>query len=143
MSYNLFLDDIRTPSQVKWIALPLVEWIVVRNFDQFKGYIMLHGIPTRVSFDHDLAPEHYNPSIDWTKPLTCSSEPTGYDCVKWLIDYCQEHSVEFPEYYLHTLNDAGKKNMESYIRSFAKSKQIKAEEQKRIATDVRNYLEEQ
>jgi hypothetical protein len=118
--YSLFLDDVRQPKQVTWVELPLVEWVVVKNFDQFIAYIKLHGCPTRVSFDHDLAPEHYKDDIDWSKPLHMT-ELTGMDCVKWLVDYCIEHNHTFPEYYLHTLNNQGKLNMESYISSYKKS----------------------
>lgn len=120
MYYSLFLDDIRMPNHVNWVELPLVEWVVVRNFDQFIAYIKLHGCPTRVSFDHDLAVEHYNPNIDWTKSVQ-TRELTGMDCVKWLVDYCDEHNCKFPEHYLHTMNSQGKENMRSYIESYQKS----------------------
>ena len=114
--YNLFLDDERVPKNVTWVELPLVEWVIVRNFEQFITYIKLHGIPARVSFDHDLAPEHYQGLQ--------SDELTGMDCVKWLVDFCDEHNHKFPEYYLHTLNTDGEANMKSYIESYLKSKKI-------------------
>ena len=119
-NYNLFLDDIRMPNKVSWINLPLVDWVIVRNFDQFTAYIKLHGLPLRVSFDHDLADEHYaGDSVQ-------SVNPTGYDCVKWMVQYCIDHEKPFPEYYLHTLNDNGLMNMLSYIRSFEKTQNANA-----------------
>ncbi len=118
MDYNLFLDDVRMPKQVSGVDLPLVEWQIVRNFEQFTTYIKLHGVPARVSFDHDLGPMHY--IFDWAGNDTCPGQLSGYDCVKWLVQYCQEHNHKFPDYTLHTLNDVGKNNMESYIQAYLK-----------------------
>ena len=39
MSYNLFLDDMRYPKDVKWIELPLVEWTIVRNYKEFGSFV--------------------------------------------------------------------------------------------------------
>ena len=126
MKYNLFLDDVRQPHQVTWLDLPLVEWKIVRSFDQFITYIKLHGVPQTVAFDHDLDPKHYTQSdAFWSNdPDAHIGEPTGMDCVKWLVEFCHEHNHAFPTYYLHTLNDAGKKNMDSYIYSALKSENI-------------------
>lgn len=35
MGYNLFLDDVRIPSEVNWVKLPSVNWIVVRSYQEF------------------------------------------------------------------------------------------------------------
>jgi len=107
--YCLFLDDCREVKDIDWIDLPShINWVVVRNFEQFETYIKLHGVPTTISLDHDLN----------------STELNGMDCVKWLVEFCFEHNHKFPEYYLHTLNDAGKKNMKSYIESYLKSQKL-------------------
>src|SRR5579859_2852646 len=121
-AYNLFLDDVRYPKQVSWINLPLVEWVIVRNFEEFVAYIKCNGCPAIVAFDHDLGPEHY--IFDWSGSDTCPSQLSGYDCVKWLVEYCEEHNHKFPEYYLHTMNDQGLLNMKGYIESYRKSKEL-------------------
>jgi len=64
---KLFLDDIRIPKD----AIGLVpsnlnqfyfenDWVIVRSFLEFCNYIQKFGLPDFISFDHDLADEHYN-----------------------------------------------------------------------------------
>lgn len=123
--YHLFLDDERKPSQVTWVQLPLVEWTIVRNFEQMTKLVTERGLPATVSFDHDLAEEHYRPSMyaadghynqyygDGT-----FKEKTGYECAKWLVMYCADRGLAFPTYYVHTLNPIGLENIKSYIKSY-------------------------
>jgi hypothetical protein len=122
--YSLFLDDQRQPKQVTWVELPPVEWVVVRNYKEFVDYISVHGPPARVSFDHDLALEHYpifetnaanNPTVI---PYASYKEKTGYDCAKWLINYCMMKVAKLPECYVHTLNPIGRDNIDSIIKSY-------------------------
>ena len=47
-------------------------------------------------------------------------EKTGYDCVKWLCNYCQDNNIKFPKYYIHSMNDVGALNMLSYINNYIK-----------------------
>lgn len=85
----LWLDDIRTP--------PGNGWTWVKNHAEFTGYIMSYEPPRLASFDHDLA----DGSFDW------QSEPTGYDCVKLMIE-----RRWFPrEVILHSMNLVGVDNM--------------------------------
>ena len=56
---KLFLDDERAVKDVTWIELPLGPWTVVKNYRQFVEYITNNGLPEVISFDHDLADEHY------------------------------------------------------------------------------------
>lgn len=59
----LFLDDIRWPieafqytkNEIFWEK----EWSIVRNYQQFVDWIIENGLPKLISFDHDLADEHY------------------------------------------------------------------------------------
>ena len=100
MSYNLFLDDEIDSYKVTWVRLPYVEWEIVRNFNNFIKVISVFGLQDFVSFDHDLG-----------------LEKTGYDCVKWLVDYCIERNIRFPKYEIHSKNPIGKANIEGYILS--------------------------
>lgn len=125
MYYNLFLDDERVPLDVKWIDLPLVNWIIARSFSDFVDIINKNGLPKIISFDHDLADEHYrefinskNGEFNYNK----MKEKTGYDCVKFLIDYCIDNNLDLPEYYIHTMNPIGRENMNSLLESYKKSK---------------------
>lgn len=56
MTYNLFLDDERNPSDVNWVMLPhKVNWEIVRTYNEFKNMILKKGVPAFVTFDHDLS----------------------------------------------------------------------------------------
>lgn len=124
--YNLFLDDDpeRIPHKLAWIELPLVEWTIVRNYKQFVETILQKGLPQRVSFDHDLADEHYAEYLSSVRDGKFSyknvKEKTGYHCCKWLIEYCLKKSLSFPEYYIHTQNPIGRANIQSLIDSYKK-----------------------
>jgi hypothetical protein len=128
--YNLFLDDERLPKNVIWVNLPLVHWIIARNYNEFIRVITENGIPTRVSFDHDLAFEHYpggigiyegDPRIKTIKLKYDSyRERTGYHACKWLIEYCLERKLSLPECFVHTLNPVGRQNIQSLLDSYKK-----------------------
>lgn len=124
--YNLFLDDDpgRIPNELMWVELPAVEWTIVRSYKQFVETILQKGIPKIVSFDHDLADEHYAEFISSSRTgnfrYNDVKEKTGYHACKWLIEYCLEKNVPFPEYYIHTQNPVGKMNIQSLIDSYRK-----------------------
>lgn len=123
--YNLYLDDIREPQDAfyytgdyKYLEL---DWIVVRSYDKFVEYIDAYGLPELVSFDHDLADEHYN-YLKTQDDVNYSSynEKTGYECVKWLCDYCMDNNKTLPECLYHTKNLIGEINMRTYVGNFKK-----------------------
>jgi hypothetical protein len=126
MSYNLFLDDVRSPHQVKWITLPHnALWTIVRSYDEFVKTIEEKGVPAFVTFDHDLSIEHYalsepregvdSPTVI---PYESYSVKTGYDCAKWLVEYCRKNSVQIPNYAIHSMNPIGRGNIDDYLKSF-------------------------
>lgn len=120
--YNLFLDDIRSPHQcvayTKKEIYDSLDWQVKRSYEEFVECVTDNGLPEVVSFDHDLADAHYNPTT-WTEDFVYH-EKTGFDCVKWLVDYCINNNLKFPEWHLHTMNPVGRKNMEAYILNYLK-----------------------
>jgi len=129
MSYNLFLDDERHPKDVKWVDLPPVEWRVVRTYKDFVRLITKDGLPKKISFDHDLAQEHYGEYIrvateksEEAKQIRYDTlrEKTGYDCAKWLVDYCIEWDKDLPEYYIHTMNPVGGINIKHVLKNYEK-----------------------
>jgi len=120
---NIFLDDIRNPKD----AIGLVddrlnrfywesEWQVVRNYEEFVDFITKNGIPDFISFDHDLADQHYNNDNDYSG----YTEKTGYEAAKWLVDYCLENECKIPCYIVHSANPVGKLNIESYLSNAEK-----------------------
>lgn len=125
--YNLFLDDdpTRIPHKLAWIELPLVKWTVVRSYDEFVNHIKAHGIPARVSFDHDLGPtayQEYHKAINSNGIINYDNieERTGMDCARWLAHLCVERNVPIPLYYIHTLNPIGRQNIFSILESARK-----------------------
>jgi len=127
--YNLFLDDDpkRIPNKLYWIQLPDVEWVIVRNYNEFVGFIERNGLPKIVSFDHDLGDEHYQEyfrvqATKFTEGIDYSrfKEKTGYECAKWLANYCVDRNIPLPIYYVHTLNGPGGANIFSVLESARK-----------------------
>lgn len=127
MGYNLFLDDERMPYQVGNYIYPveikplyrLETWEIVRNYEEFVKIIEERGLPSLISFDHDLADIHYDSNI--FKETFTYREKTGYDCAKWLIDYCQLHNLELPKYLVHSMNPIGKENIQKLLENFKKT----------------------
>jgi len=84
--YNIYLDDVRTPTEG--------DWIVVRNYDEFVSKVLeleLDNIGL-MSLDHDLgetAMKEYfdNVSPNYKLDYNNIEEKTGYDCVKWLVNH--------------------------------------------------------
>ena len=110
----LFLDDIREPLQAfeytKQYIFIQNEWEVVKNYNEFVNFIEVNGLPKFISFDHDLADTHYTPEPLWTdynaskewQDKQVHKEKTGYECAKWLVDYCIDSNLKCPDYYCHS-----------------------------------------
>lgn len=124
MKTALYLDDVRTPLA----DLPNhAPWVVVRNYNEFTEYVILHGVPDFVSFDHDLAPEHMNDYFNQVAQQGYQhpkydeyEEKTGLDCAKFLVDYCQNNKVELKRCAVHSHNPVGAANIQSFLNGFKK-----------------------
>lgn len=92
---KLYLDDLR--------PIPN-EFIGVRTYTEFINYINQNGLPDFISFDHDLG-----------------LEESGFDCAKWLVNYCLDKKIGLPEFTVHSQNPVGKKNIESLLNNFIKN----------------------
>lgn len=125
MSYNLFLDDVRNPEQcaeympvnVRYMY-PAAKWEVVRSTEEFVRIIEKRGLPILVSFDHDLADVHYNPST--RKEGFTYHEKTGYDAAKWLVNYCIDKHQKLPTWLVHSQNPVGAENIRKLLENFQK-----------------------
>lgn len=147
--YNLFLDDERNPSDVTWKNIPRDRpYDIVRNYQQFVDHVTLYGVPDFVTFDHDLADEHYvhmlkdcqenstgQMMFEVADPTTLfveddegglnltfnyGPEKTGYDCAKWLVDYCIDRGIVFPPHEVHSMNPVGAARIHYYIENAKK-----------------------
>ena len=128
-TYSLFLDDVRMPEKaifcdcdgncIYMVEPPTTDWKIVRSYSQFVDYIHANGCPTIVSFDHDLHPEHYAEGFAGIEPrYDAYEEPTGYQCLQWLLEYCKKLNIALPKCYVHSFNDIGKRNMFELIEQY-------------------------
>ena len=108
MKILLWLDDVRDPLQNDWLNFSpigkLVNVIWVTNYQEFIDWIMTYGLPDAICFDHDLG----------------SYETTGYDCAKWLVEYCIDNNKSIPKYAIQSANPVGRENINSLLTNFKK-----------------------
>ena len=96
----IWIDDIRNP---KTYGIDATFW--ARTYDEFVGYVKTFGKPDEVWFDHDLG--------EFSK--------SGYDCAKWLTEYCYDNGLmELPEYHVQSANPVGRENILSILRTYEK-----------------------
>ncbi len=98
--YSIFLDDIRNPQDITWINLFTTDYVIVRNYSDFVNTVSRFGVPFFVTFDHDLS--------DFT---SSDYEMTGYDCAKWLVEYCIDNRKSIPKFAVHSMNSVGAENI--------------------------------
>ena len=117
------MDDVRIPTHVTWVDFPKDQhYSVVRNYQEFVDLITLRGLPKFVCYDHDLSDCHYGHGLSGDDiPYDSYNEKTGYDCAKWIVDYCMNKGIKHPPYVVHSMNPVGKLNIESYIESYNKT----------------------
>ena len=101
----LWLDDYRDPTKNDWIVFsPIgrtldIKWVI--NYNEFITYITNNGLPDGICFDHDL-----------------DEEKTGYDCAKWLVEYCLDNNLKLPLYNIHSANPVGKEHINKLLSNF-------------------------
>jgi len=114
---KLFLDDIRNPKSD--------GWEIVRNYEDFVKYITENGLPDEISFDHDLgddiARENVENGMSKKKARALKKESkSGYDCAKWLCEYCWGNGIPLPTWNVHSANPVGRDNIIAILQSFEK-----------------------
>lgn len=113
MTYNLFIDDERFPKDVTWADYKMQEmyrdqeWKIARTCAEAYKIIRENGSPKYISFDHDLG----------------QNQATGYDFAKDLVNEDQEETGWFKftenfDFYVHSMNPIGKKNIESILNNY-------------------------
>lgn len=116
----LWLDDIRNPFEfyetsdgVKgWLSYSPISHpftvVWVKSYEEFVSFIEINGLPDAICFDHDLG-------ISDT-----GKEKTGYDCAKWLVEYCLEHKKQLPLWNVQSANPVGKDNINGLLFNYEK-----------------------
>ena len=99
---RMFLDDIRVPIEN--------YDIIVRSYDEAVGLVKQNGIPTFISFDHDLGCDEIGNILK-----------SGYDFAKWLVCMDIENIYKFPDNFtfdIHSANPIGKNNIKSILNNY-------------------------
>lgn len=105
MTYRLFIDDVRDPPNDGG------EWIIARSTHDAKVVIHKHGIPSFISFDHDLGGN--DTSMEFIKWLI-----DAYICAPLLNDCVRKY--KFPEYTVHSQNPVGAENIRGLMDAFTR-----------------------
>ena len=123
----LFLDDIRHPHDVYRYTQQTMflqkKWNIVRNYNEFVKWITKKGLPDFISFDHDLADipsaacHLCNAKERQVAPI--HTEKTGYECAKWLVDFCLDNNFDCPKFYCHSMNPVGKDKINGLLNQFS------------------------
>lgn len=97
MTYKLFLDDERDPPNDN------TYWVIARSSSEAISIIETNGIPSFISFDHDL-----------------DGDDTAMKLVWFLINSHMDGNLEsFPtDYYVHSQNPVDVQNIKSLMSSY-------------------------
>lgn len=101
----LFIDDERFPPSNGY------DWIIVRSYDEAVNYASKYGIPSHISFDHDLG-----------------EGKSGYDFTKWMVEQDLDKGGTFiPSdftYAVHSQNPIGTANIKAYLDAYIGNKNV-------------------
>jgi hypothetical protein len=97
-NWKLFLDDERYPSST--------DWVIARNYHDAVWYVQNYGIPSHISFDHDLG--------------NTNTTFSGMDFAKWFCNYIMDNNIPNTgfTYTVHSMNPVGAKNIDCYMQQF-------------------------
>jgi hypothetical protein len=115
-TWKLFLDDYRKPNYS--------GFTIAKSATEAIELIKEKGCPSFISFDHDLAEDHYAPTDSrYNKPSECM---TGYDFAHWLVFKDMEARGNFiPKdfaFHVHSANPVGAENIRKLMESYLKYK---------------------
>ena len=125
----LWLDDYRNPFENDWLNFSPIPQpfttIWVKSYKEFVDYINNNGLPTAICFDHDLGLEvaikarEKGMSKRQSRKLK-QFEKTGFDCAKFLVDYCIDNQLDLPKWNIQSANPVGKENINSLLLNYQK-----------------------
>ena len=107
MTYKLFLDDIRDVNMV-YKKLTNDDFIVVRNFHDFKKTIIENGLPELISFDNDLGLDENDIIAE-----------DGYAAAKWLV-YESGIDLQNLKFNVHSANPVAAQQIQSLLDNYIK-----------------------
>jgi len=102
MKTLLWLDDYRNPLKDDWLVFSPIpkpfDTIWAKTPQQFKAYIMEHGLPDAICFDFDL-----------------QSDEDGIDCANWLLKYCKRKNLPLPKWNAQSGDPAARKLIDKIL----------------------------
>jgi hypothetical protein len=130
-AYNLFLDDVRSPSDcyiyINDERYVKYEWIIVRSHDDFVEKVnnmwCQKMFPSLVSFDHDLSREHHDSAMHdgvdaYDKLAQRFIIPTGMNSAEYLVNFCKLNQLALPECLIHSMNPSGELRIRRILGMF-------------------------
>ena len=115
MDRLIWLDDKRNPFIGDWLEKfspvdlsKLNEVIWIKSYDEFVSNILVNGLPAAICFDHDLG------------DYKGEEEKTGYDCAKFVVDYCISNDCITPYHSVQSDNPPGKENIDKLMQNYVK-----------------------
>ena len=97
--YKLFIDDERETAKIKFDY-------IARDYKETMKIFDKNGCPAYISFDHDLG----------------SNSKTGFDIVKDMVERDLDKNGRWIpknfDYYVHSANPVGKKNIEGLLDNY-------------------------
>lgn len=130
----IWLDDLRDPFVSNWLVEYAPEYfnyleniIWIKNYNDFKKWITVNGLPHKIAFDFDLGEDIAKELVSkgMNKKLARMKKKeskNGLDCAKWLVQYCISKNLNLPLWIIQSANDFGKKEIQIYLRDFEFSK---------------------
>ncbi len=134
MKALLWLDDIRDPKDIIWI-----DWMIdnginpnefnitwVKSYDEFTNWIKKNGLPSLICFGHDLGEDvakgRVSKGMSKRQARILKRETlSGFDCAKWLIEFCLDNELNAPEFKIQSANPVGAENIKGLIENFRKN----------------------
>ena len=107
MSYKLFLDDIRNV-YIVYKSMTNDDFVVVRNFYDFKKVILENGLPELISFNNDLGLDENDIIAE-----------DGYAAAKWLV-YESGLDLQNLKFNVHSANPVAAQQIQSLLDNYIK-----------------------
>ena len=110
MKTLLWLDDARNPFKDNWISNYAIRYeneniVWVKNYNEYVDYITTNNMPDMIAFDHDLGE---------------AVDKNGFDCAKWLVEYCMDNNIKLPRWTIQSANPVGKENINKLLINYKK-----------------------
>lgn len=110
MKTLIWLDDLREPTNqylTKYNPLDCnideLNVIWVKTEKEFMQHIQTNGLPAGICFDHDLG-----------------DGGSGYECAKFIVEYCLSRNFDRPLYKIQSMNPVGKQAIDNLLFNYHK-----------------------